>query len=442
MKTASGSDTSSRVHTELVRVATVGSVDDGKSTLLGRLLADAAQLPTDELEAVRRYSDARGDEYLDLSLVTDGLRAEREQGITIDVAYRHMRTPRRTFLVADCPGHERYTRNVVTGASLAQCAILLIDARQGLTQQGRRHALLMGLMRVPHLVVCVNKMDLVDFDQAVFDRIREEYTAFSARLNIHDVAFIPTSALHGDNVVHRSARMPWYEGPPLIYHLEHIHTASDPNLVDVRFPIQVVLRPRSSAHHDYRAYGGRVASGLLRPGDPVVILPSGVETTITEIATFDGPVGEAFAGMSVNIALADDVDAGRGDMIVRPQNRPMILHRLEATLCCLEDDRVSAGSEFVLRIGPRSVRAFVDDVRYRMDVNTLHRRTEDKELGLNDIGRVLLRTSAPIFGDPYHRNRTTGSFILADPHDHRTIAAGMIIGPAVPDDDSIVSAGR
>ena len=414
---------------ELVRVAAIGSVDDGKSTLIGRLLLDAGLVPDDILEAIRRYSAKRGDEYLDLSLITDGLRSEREQGITIDVAYRYFRTKRRSFILADCPGHVSYTRNMVTGTSLAEVAILLIDARQGLTQQTRRHGFVAGLLRVPHVIVCVNKMDLVGYDQAVFDRVVEEYEQYAARLGIVDVTFIPTDALHGDNVVRRSTRMPWYEGPSLLYQLEHVHAASDRNLVDVRFPVQLVVRPRSASasHHDYRGYAGAVASGIMKAGDPVMVLPSHIETTIEAIETFDGPVEEAFPPLSVTIRLTDDVDVTRGDMLVRPHNRPNVLRDIEAMVCMVGETRIQAGSELLLQHTTRVVRARVEEVRYKVDVDSLHRREDEGFLALNDIGRVHIRTGDPIFCDPYYRNTVTGTFILIDPADDRTIAAGIVL---------------
>ncbi len=421
---------------ELVRVAAIGSVDDGKSTLIGRLLLDAGLVPDDTLEAIRRYSARRGDEYLDLSLITDGLRSEREQGITIDVAYRYFRTKRRSFILADCPGHVSYTRNMVTGTSLAEVAILLVDARQGLTQQTRRHGFIAGMLRVPHVIVCVNKMDLVGFDQVVFERVVEEYEQYAARLGIVDVTFIPTDALHGDNVVRRSTNMEWYDGPSLLYQLEHVHAASDRNLVDVRFPVQLVVRPRSASatHHDYRGYAGVVASGIMKPGDPVMVLPSHLETTIEAIETFDGAVEEAYPPMSVTVRLADDLDVTRGDMLVRPHNRPNVLRDVEAMVVMVDEPRIgvppgglTAGSELLLQHTTRVVRARVEEVRYRVDVDSLHRREDEHSLGLNDIGRIRVRTGDPIFCDAYYRNTVTGTFILIDPSDDRTIAAGIVL---------------
>lgn len=421
------SGTSERDH-ESVRVAAIGSVDDGKSTLIGRLLLDAGTVPDDVVEAIRRYSAARGDDYLDLSLITDGLRSEREQGITIDVAYRYFGTARRSFILADCPGHVSYTRNMVTGTSLAQVVILLVDARTGLTQQSRRHGFIAGLLRVPHVVVCVNKMDLVGYDEGTFEGIADEYEQYAARLGIADVTFIPTDALHGDNVVHRSPKMTWYEGAPLLYELEHVHAASDRNLVDGRFSVQSAVRPRSATaeHHDFRGYTGQVASGVMRPGDGVMVLPSHVETTIDEITTFDGPVAEAFPPMSVTVRLRDDVDVARGDMIVRPHNRPNVLRDIEAMLCVVGETELDAGRELLLQHTTRVVRARIEEVRYVVDIDSLHRR-EDDRLRLNEIGRVHIRTGNPIFCDPHYRNRATGTFILIDPATNATVAAGIIL---------------
>jgi bifunctional enzyme CysN/CysC len=414
---------------ELVRVAAIGSVDDGKSTLIGRLLLDAGLIPDDVVEAARRSSARRGDDYFDLSLITDGLRSEREQGITIDVAYRYFATERRSFILADCPGHVSFTRNMVTGTSLAQVAILLVDARQGLTQQTRRHGFIAGMLRVPHVIVCVNKMDLVGYDQAAFDRVVEEYEQYAARLGIVDVTFVPTDALHGDSVVGRSAKMSWYEGPTLLYQLEHVHAASDRNLVDVRFPVQLVVRPRSATaeHHDYRGYAGRVASGVMKPGDPVMILPSHLETTIEAIETFDGAVEEAYPPMSVTVRLAHDVDITRGDMLVRPHNRPNVLRDVEAMVCMVGETRIEAGSELLLQHTTRLVRARVEEVRYKVDIDSLHRREDQRWLGLNDIGRIRIRTGDPIFCDAYYRNTVTGTFVLIDPSDNATIGAGIVL---------------
>ena len=412
---------------DLLRFATAGSVDDGKSTLIGRLLIDAKQIMADQLEAVERASKARGDTYLDLGLITDGLRAEREQGITIDVAYRYFATPRRRFIIADTPGHVQYTRNMVTGVSTADLSLILIDARNGVLQQSRRHAFISSLMGVPHLTVCVNKMDLADWDQAVYDEICDEFRAFAAKLEVHDLTFIPVSALHGDNVVDRSQNMPWYEGPPLLYHLEHLHIASDRNLIDVRFPVQWVIRPQDPEHHDYRGYAGSVASGMLKPGDEVVVLPSQRSSRIEAIDTYDGPVEEAFPPMAVTVRLADDLDVSRGDMICRSHNRPQEAREIDAMVCWMSSAPLVPGARYVLKHTTRSVSARIEHLTYRVDVDTLHRDESAGALELNDIGRVSLRTGAPVFVDDYRRNRTTGSFILIDEASNETVAAGIVL---------------
>jgi len=418
------------VQREVLRFAAVGSVDDGKSTLIGRLLIDTRSVYDDQLEAIERTSRQRGDEYVDLALLTDGLRAEREQGITIDVAYRYFSTDRRSFVIADCPGHVQYTRNMVTGCSTADLALVLIDARQGVLQQTRRHATIASLMRVPHVVVCVNKMDLVGFEEDVYERIRADFTAYAARLGIVDVTFIPMSALHGDNVAHKSDRMPWYEGPCLLYHLEHVYVGSDRDLVDVRFPVQTIVRPRSQQHLDYRGYAGSVAGGVMKVGDPVVVLPSGVESSISAIDTYDGPVAEAFPPMSVTIRLSTDVDVSRGDVIARPLNRPHVAADIDAMICSVADVPIAPGRTFVLMQGTRTTRAVVERLRYRLDIDSQHRDEEAKEIGTNEIGRVRVKTAVPLVFDEYRRNRATGSFILVDEQDNRTLAAGMILGPA------------
>jgi bifunctional enzyme CysN/CysC len=381
----------------------------------------------DQYAAIERTSRERGDSYVNLALLTDGLRAEREQGITIDVAYRYFQTPRRKFIIADTPGHRQYTRNMVTGASNAVLAIVLIDARNGIVEQSKRHAFISSLLRIPHLVVCVNKMDLVGYDEAVFEHIRDEFTSFAAKLEISDVTFIPISALHGDNVVERSEKMPWYRGSSLLYHLEHTHVASDRNLVDCRFPIQWVIRPTSAAHHDYRGYAGQVSAGSFRPGDDVMALPSGKTTRIAAIDTFDGPVPEARPPMSVTMRLEDDLDVSRGDMICRPHNAPTHTRCLDAMVCWMHDRPLHPGGRFLLKHTTRSVRAKVDELRYSIDVNTLHRVQDAGGLGLNDVGRVRLRTGSPVLVDEYRRNRATGSFILIDEATGETVGAGMVL---------------
>jgi bifunctional enzyme CysN/CysC len=411
---------------DLLRFATAGSVDDGKSTLIGRLLYDSKAIFTDQLESVERTSRERGDEYTDLALLTDGLRAEREQGITIDVAYRYFATARRKFIIADTPGHIQYTRNMVTGASTADLAIVLVDARKGMLEQSRRHAFLVSLLRVPHLLLAINKMDLVDWSQDVFDRIAGEFTNFAAKLEIPDLAIVPVSALHGDNVVTRSENTPWYDGPSLLHHLEHVHIASDRNLVDVRFPVQYVIRPQSRQHVDYRAYAGQVAGGILKPGDEVMVLPSGFTSRIAAISTADGPIDEAFPPMSVTVRLEDELDVSRGDMICRPHNQPTMAQDIDAMVCWMADAPLRPGSQLALKHTTRSVRTLVKDLQYRLDVNTLHRDEAADALHLNDIGRVRLRTTAPLLADEYRRNRSTGGFILVDEVTNATVGAGMI----------------
>jgi bifunctional enzyme CysN/CysC len=410
---------------DMLRFATAGSVDDGKSTLIGRLLYDSKSIFTDQLRAVERTSRDRGEEGTNLALLTDGLRAEREQGITIDVAYRYFATPRRKFVVADTPGHLQYTRNMVTGASTADAAVVLVDARKGLLEQSRRHAFLASLLRVPHLVLAVNKMDLVDYDPDVFARIRAEFTAFAAKLDVADLAFIPMSALRGDNVVQRATTMPWYEGPPLLAHLEQVHIASDRNLTDVRFPVQYVIRDHAS---DYRGYAGQVAGGVLKPGDEVTHLPSGIATRIAAIDTADGPVDAAFPPMSVTLRLTDDLDVSRGDLICRPGNRPTTACRLEAMVCWMTADRpLGPGSRLVLKHTTTTTRAVVTGLRYRLDVNTLHRDESVDRLAVNEIGRLSLQLTQPVFADRYSRNRHTGGFILIDETTNRTVGAGTVL---------------
>ena len=412
---------------ELVRFATAGSVDDGKSTLIGRLLYDTKQIFEDQLEHVERASMARGDGYVDLALLTDGLRAEREQGITIDVAYRYFHTPKRKFIIADTPGHPQYTRNMVTGASTAEIALILIDARKGVLEQSRRHAFIASLLQIPHLLVCVNKMDLVDWDEKVYERISEEFSAWAARLDVTDITFVPISALHGDNVVERSPNMPWYEGPSLLYYLEHVHVASDRNLIDCRFPVQWVVRPMTDEHHDYRGYAGQVASGVIKVGDEVTVQPSGVTTRVSAIDTFDGPIEEAYPPLSVTVRLEDDVDVSRGDMICRAHNHPTPTRELEAMVCWLSERPLQPAGRYRVKHTTRTALAKVDELRYRMDVNTLHRDEEAPSLELNEIGRLRLRLAAPLLVDQYRRNRATGSFILIDESTNDTVGAGMIL---------------
>ncbi len=414
---------------DLLRFATAGSVDDGKSTLIGRLLYDSKAIHEDQLEAVQRTSRLMGDEYTNLALLTDGLRAEREQGITIDVAYRYFSTPKRKFIIADTPGHIQYTRNMVTGASTADLAIVLVDARNGMLEQSRRHAFLVSLLRVPHLVVAINKMDLVGYAADVYESIRQEFTAFATKLEVPDLTVIPISALKGDNIVTRSEAMPWYDGPSLLHHLENVHVASDRNLIDVRFPVQYVLRPQSTQYPDYRGYAGMVAGGVLKPGDDVLVLPSGLKTRIASIDSHDGPVSEAFPPMSVTLRLEDDLDVSRGDMICRPHNAPIPTQDVDAMICWMAETPLVPGQLLTVKHTTRTVRGLVKELQYRLDVNTLHRDEAAGELRLNDVGRVRLRTTSPIFLDAYRRNRSTGGFILIDEATNRTVAAGMSLSP-------------
>jgi len=416
---------------DLLRFATAGSVDDGKSTLIGRLLYDSKQVLSDQLAHVEQASERMGHDFVDLSLLTDGLRAEREQGITIDVAYRYFATAQRRFIIADTPGHEQYTRNMVTGASTADLAIVLIDARKGVISQSKRHAFISSLLGIPHVVVCVNKMDLVDFDEQTFDAIVEDFDRFAARLEMPDVTFIPISALLGDNVVDRSESMPWYQGPPLLYHLEHVHIASDRNLIDVRFPVQWVIRPPATSVADYRAYAGQVAGGVMRPGDDVVVLPSGQHSTIASIDTFDGPVEEAFPPMSVALRLADDIDVGRGSVIVRTQNQPTVSNSFECLLCWMSEHPLSPRRRYIVKHTTRTAMVGAVDVRYKIDVETLRRDDAATTLELNDLGRVHLQLSAPLVFDSYRRNRVTGSLIVIDEATNETVAAGVVLDTEV-----------
>ena len=428
---------------ELLRVATAGSVDDGKSTLIGRLLHDTKSILEDQLAHVAETSERRGDGYVNLALLTDGLRAEREQGITIDVAYRYFQTGAaagtatldtgaagfqggRKFIIADTPGHEQYTRNMVTGASTADLSIVLIDARHGVSEQTRRHAYITSLLRIPHLVVAVNKMDLVDYSQETFEAIVAEFTDWATRLALSDVSFIPLSALRGDNVVERSDSMPWYQGPSLLYHLEHVVIATDRDMDDVRFPVQWVVRPMSDEHHDYRGYAGQVAAGVIRPGSEVLVLPSGRRTRVAAIDTYDGALELAFPTMSVTLRLEDDIDISRGDLIAGADEPPIVARDLEAMVCWMSEQPMRAGGRYAIHHTTRAAKAIIDRLEYRVDVNTLERDTDAGTLELNEIGRVHLRSSTPLVVDPYARNRTTGSFILIDEATNDTVAAGMI----------------
>lgn len=421
-----GSDT-----TELLRFATAGSVDDGKSTLIGRLLHDAKSILADQLAHVKETSERRGDGELNLALLTDGLRAEREQGITIDVAYRSFQTDKRRFIIADCPGHEQYTRNMVTGASTADLSLVLVDARNGLVRQSRRHAAISGLLRTPHLVVCVNKMDLVDYDQSVFDAIVADFTAWSEPIAaFSEVTFIPISALKGDNVVDPSTTMPWYDGPTLLHHLETVEIAGDRNLDDWRFPVQWVVRPQNDErYHDYRGYAGQVAGGVLVPGEEVVVLPSGRTTRLAGIDTIDGPLDAAFPPQSVTLLLEDDLDVSRGDLIARPSDAPTVARELEAVVCWMTDAPLQPRGRYAIKHATRSVRGIVEGIDWRLNVETLEREVAEGGLSLNEIGHVRLRLSAPLAFDSYERNRDTGSFIVIDESTNDTVGAGLIVTP-------------
>ena len=412
---------------ELLRFTTAGSVDDGKSTLIGRLLYDSKAIFEDQMNQLEETSKQRGEEGINLALLTDGLRSEREQGITIDVAYRYFATPKRKFIIADTPGHIQYTRNMVTGASTANLAILLVDARHGVIEQTKRHAFIASLLQIPHIAVCINKMDLVDYQKEKYDKIKLEFKKFSSRLEIKDVNFIPISALKGDNVVERSKNMQWYEGSTLMHLLENIHIGSDHNHVDCRFPIQYVIRPQSKDYPDYRGYSGRIEGGVFRKGDEITILPSGFSSKIKSIDTFNGPIKEAFSPMSVCMTLEDDIDISRGDMIVRENNQPKSIQDIELMICWMNSKNMIIRGKYTIRHTTQTARCIVKDVRYKIDINTLHRNESDKAIGLNDIGRISIRTTKPLFVDDYRRNRNTGSIILVDEASNETVAAGMII---------------
>ena len=412
---------------DLLRFTTAGSVDDGKSTLIGRLLYDSKNIFEDQIQAVEESSKKRGDDHINLALLTDGLKAEREQGITIDVAYRYFATPKRKFIIADTPGHIQYTRNMVTGASTANLAIILVDARKGIVEQTCRHAFIANLLRIQHVIVAINKMDLVDYDEAVYESIIESFKSFSSRLgNFIDVTFIPISALNGDNVVDRLDNMAWYSGSTLLYHLESVYIGSDRNHVQARFPVQWVIRPHSNEHHDFRGYAGRVAGGVFKPGDEVQILPSGFTSEIESIHTADGPMDEVFSPLSCSLLLKEDIDISRGDMIVKVNNPPQRGQDIEAMLCWFSDKKMLMRGKYSLRHTTKEVKAIVSDLQYKININTLRKIEDDKEFGMNEIGRVSIRTSSPIYFDSYENNRTTGSFILVDDMTNETVAAGMI----------------
>ncbi len=412
---------------DLLRFSTAGSVDDGKSTLIGRMLYDTKSIFQDTLDSIERTSNQRGDEYLDLALVTDGLKAEREQGITIDVAYRYFATPKRKFILADTPGHIQYTRNMVTGASTVNLAIILVDARNGVIEQTRRHTFIANLLQIKHLVVCINKMDLVDYSEERYHEVVEQYQQFTSKLQVPDIRYIPISALKGDNVVNKSEKMDWYQGPTLLYTLENVQIADDYNHVDARFPVQYVIRPQSEENRDYRGYAGKVVGGVFKPGDEIMVLPSGFTSKIKGIDTFDGPVEEAFAPMSVTMLLEDEIDISRGDMIVKQGNQGKMGQDIEMMVCWMNEKPLQPRGKYKLRHTSRDARCIVKDVEYKVDINTLHRFEDDKHIGLNDIGRIKLRTTVPLIHDAYTRNRSTGSVILIDEFTNETLAAGMIL---------------
>jgi sulfate adenylyltransferase subunit 1 len=412
---------------DLLRFTTAGSVDDGKSTLIGRLLYDSKSIFEDQYEAVKASSEQRGEEYVNLALLTDGLRAEREQGITIDVAYRYFATPKRKFIIADTPGHIQYTRNMVTGASTANLAIVLIDARKGVIEQTMRHAFIASLLKIPHIIVCINKMDLVEYKQEVFNSIKKDFEAFASKLEAIDISFIPISALNGDNVVDRSKNMTWFEGPTLLYQLENIHIASDNNHIDARFPVQYVVRPMSNEYHDYRGFAGRVAGGVFKKGDKVVVLPSGFTTKVKSIDLFGADVKEAFSPMSVTMTLEDEIDISRGDMIVRENNQPQVSQDIDMMVCWFNAKPLQLNGKYMIKHTSRDARCVVKEITYKMDINTLHRMEDDKEIRMNDIGRIKIRTTVPLFFDKYRTNRFTGSVILIDEGTNETVGAGMIV---------------
>lgn len=412
---------------DLLRFTTAGSVDDGKSTLIGRLMYDSKAIFEDQLEAIKRSSTARGDEHLNLALLTDGLKAEREQGITIDVAYRYFATPKRKFIIADTPGHVQYTRNMVTGASTANLAIILVDSRKGVIEQTCRHSFIASLLGIKHVILCINKMDLVDYDEAIYAKIRKDFADFSSKLGIPDIRYIPISALHGDNVVEKSDKMPWYQGPTLLYSLETVQISSDRNFVDSRYPVQRVIRPQSDQWHDFRGYAGRVEGGVFKPGDEVIALPSGFTSKIKSIDSFDGPVEEAFPPMSVVMTLEDQLDISRGDMLAKPMNQPKVAQDIEMMVCWLNQKPLQVRGKYLIKHTTNEARCIVKDVRYKVDINTLHRVEGDLNIGLNDIGRILVRTTKPLLHDHYKRNRFTGSLILVDEFTHETVGAAMIL---------------
>ncbi|HLR25907.1 MAG TPA: sulfate adenylyltransferase subunit CysN [Fodinibius sp.] len=412
---------------DLLRFSTAGSVDDGKSTLIGRLLYDSKSIFDDQMEKIEESSRRKGDEYTNLALITDGLSAEREQGITIDVAYRYFSTPNRKFIIADTPGHVQYTRNMVTGASTSNLAVILVDARKGVIEQTCRHSFIASLLQIEHIVLCVNKMDLVDYSEERFKEIREEFRSFSSKLDVPDIHYIPISALYGDNVVEKSENMPWYGGSTLLYTLENVQVDSDYNHVDSRFPVQWVTRPQSDDYHDYRGYAGKVAGGVFKPGDEVIALPSGFTSTIDTVETYQKEEDEVYQPMSITMTLEDDIDISRGDMIAKPDNQPTVGQDIDMMVCWLNKEPLQANGKYAIKHTTKDARCIIKEVKYKVNINTLHRVEGDKNIGLNDIGRVQIRTTEPLFYDSYKQNRATGSLIIIDEYTNETVAAGMII---------------
>ncbi|HVD97983.1 MAG TPA: sulfate adenylyltransferase subunit CysN [Cytophagaceae bacterium] len=420
-------DTENYLNMDLLRFTTAGSVDDGKSTLIGRLLFDSKSIFEDQLEAIEEASNRKGKGYVDLSLLTDGLRSEREQGITIDVAYRYFATPKRKFIIADTPGHIQYTRNMVTGASTANLAIILIDARKGVIEQTRRHSIIASLLQIKHIVVCVNKMDLVEFSQETFETIKADYLKFSKDLSVPDIKFIPISALLGDNVVDASENMSWYKGQTLLRTLETVDIEADYNFEEGRFPVQYVIRPHTTEYHDYRGYAGRVEGGILKPGDEVIALPSNIKTKIKSIDTTNGPLSEAFPPMSVTLQLEDNIDISRGDMIVRANALPAVSQEIELMICWLNEKKLQPGGKYLIKHTAKDAKCIVKDIQYKLNISTLEKITDNKEVGLNDIARITIKTASPLFFDSYQKNRSTGSLIMIDEFTNETVGAGMII---------------
>ena len=416
------------IEMDMLRFTTAGSVDDGKSTLIGRLFHDTKSIFEDQLEAIEQSSKKRGDENINLALLTDGLRAEREQGITIDVAYRYFATPKRKFIIADTPGHIQYTRNMVTGASTANLALILVDARIGVVEQTRRHSFIADLLGIKHIAVCINKMDLVGYEEEAYEKVLRQFSEFASRLeNISELTFIPLSALKGDNIVERSENMHWYKGAPLLYHLENVYIGSDANHVDSRFPVQWVIRPHSDKHHDFRGFAGRVAGGVFKKGDEITALPSGFTSRISKIMLGEEEMEEAFFPQSVTIQLEDKIDISRGDMLVKPNNQPKSSQDLDARICWFSNSKkLTQGGKYLIKHTTKTAQAMISEITYKVDVNSLRKNEQDKEFNMNDIGRIKFRTSEPIFYDAYRRNRNTGSFILIDPFTHQTLAAGML----------------